>query len=57
MAVINVEVPESVALKINTKETITIEELYKIDDSNWQTVVDFWKKWLWKKEFLSYLSI
>jgi len=56
MAIISVEVSDVIASRLNTKKTITIERLYEVDDSNWKTVVDFWKDWLWKEEFLEYLS-
>lgn len=56
MAIISVEVPDVIASKFNKKEIITIERLYEADNSNWETVVDFWKDWLWKKEFMEYLS-
>ena len=56
MVVISVEVPDVMVTKIDIRNTISIERLYEIDNNNWNTVVDFWKEWLWKEEFLEYLS-
>ena len=55
MAVISVEVPERIAKKVN-HNIISIETLYSYDDSYHSDIVDFWEKWVWKEEFMEYLS-
>ncbi len=54
MVVMSVDVPEKIAKKFDTKITISSYELYEELDNN--TIVDFWKKWVWKDEFKDYLA-
>ena len=55
MAVISVEVPDRIAKKVNYN-VISIETLYSYDNKYSNDVVDFWKDWVWKEEFMQYLS-
>ena len=55
MAVISVEVPDRIAKKVNYN-VISIETLYNYDNKYSDDVVDFWKSWVWKEEFIQYLS-
>ena len=55
MAVISVEVPDSIAKKIKY-DVISIKQLYDYDDEYHSEIVDFGKNWIWKEEFLEYLS-
>ncbi len=55
MAIISVEVPDRIAKKIKYN-VISMKTLYSYDDEYYSDVVDFWKEWVWKKEFLQYLS-
>lgn len=55
MVVISVEVPEFIAKKFASYKVINSEVLYK---ELYNTIfIDFWKKWIWKKDFEEYLSI
>ena len=53
MAVISVEVPDRIAKKLASRKHISIDNLYDADED---TIVDFWKNWVWKEEFEKYLS-
>ncbi len=55
MAVISVEVSDTIAKKVNYK-VISIDTLYSYDNKYSNDIVDFWKEWVWKTEFLEYLS-
>ena len=55
MAVISVEVPDTIAKKVNYK-VISIDTLYNYDNQYSDDIVDFWKDWIWKTEFMEYLS-
>ncbi len=55
MAVISVEVSDKIAKKVNYN-VISIQALYNYDDEFYSDVVDFWKNWIWKEEFVDYLN-
>ena len=55
MAIISVEVPEEIAKKVKYN-VISLEELYTYDDKYHSNIVDFGEKWVWKDEFMEYLS-
>ena len=54
MAVISVEVPDTIAKKFKSKRVISSYDLYEEIENN--LTVDFWKKWVGKDEFLNYLA-
>jgi len=56
MAVISVEVPDKIARKFKPYMVVSSYELYEELEGN-DLLVDFWKKWVWKREFEEYLSI
>ena len=57
MAVISVEVPEEIAKKFNPYVVVSSTKLYEELSNNYDVVIDFWKNWIWKKEFEEYLLI
>lgn len=42
---------------LNSEKLSIKEQLLKEDWEWWETVVDFWKDWIWKKDFEKYLSL
>ena len=55
MPIINVKVPEEIAKKIKYN-VVSIEQLYTYIDKYSDDIVDFWDNWIWKNEFMEYLS-
>ena len=56
MAVVNVEIPDVIAKKINTSNVIKYDDLEDIIEKSCNTVVDFWKEWVPISKVLSYLK-
>lgn len=56
MAVISVEVPDFIAKKFVSYKVVSSEVLYEELESN-NIFVDFWDKWISKKDFDKYLAI
>lgn len=56
MAIISVEVPDNIAIKYSSYKVVPSLELYEELEKN-SILIDFWKSWIWKKDFEKYLSI
>ncbi len=58
MAVISVEVPDKIAMKFTAYTVISSYSLYNELEANKDSLIlNFWEKWMGKKEFEKYLSV